>query len=256
MSIYVAGASGRLGEEIVRRAAAAGLSVAGEAEARVCLLALPREVVSRDRERWLGSAATVVDLSGAFKQEGRATYGLLRGGRAWHGQPLTAGGKYANPGCMAACVILGLERSGVLAADPSPLHITLVASRSAAHRSQSGTLRLGRRAWDHPHVAEIEAALAGVELASFTPIVDFALERGVLAHISGSVTKDAALAGRTDELELANVIDTPEHALALRLGPAPLRGPGGRRAFSLTCAIDNLTFPAQNAVEIARACGG
>ncbi|MBA3461121.1 MAG: hypothetical protein H0T46_14245 [Deltaproteobacteria bacterium] len=252
-SVFIAGARGRIGRELVRLAQAADLALVDVPEAAaVCFLALPRTVVEKELQQWTAPASreqAVIDLSGAFKIHGVGNYGLVMGPRQlWGGIAIEDARLFANPGCIASAVICGLQRSGVKPSMRAGLHVTAVTAGSAAKTSTSGTVRTGLRWWDHPHVAEIESA-TGLACASFIPVVDYALERGIIATISGTLEPDAPGLGDAAEqsIDVAEVQHTAELRWHRRLHTHPSLG----TTFAVTAALDNLTFPAANAVRLA-----
>lgn len=247
---FIAGANGRLGREVARHATSAGLTIADDQDAAsVWMLALPRVVVEAELPRWTaGNQRAVIDLSGAFKAHGIGTYGLVAGPNLlWGGAPIDAQLLFANPGCIASAVIAGLERSGLRPFVHGGLHVTAVTAGSAAAKTSSGTVRTGVRWWDHPHVAEIERA-TGLPCASFVPVVDYALDRGLVVTISGTLVASTAVVGDPDgSIDVAEVQHTAELRCQHRVHDHPTLG----RVFTVTAALDNLTFPAANAVELA-----
>lgn len=251
-AVYIAGATGRVGREVARLVAAAGLTqVDAPGKATIWMLALPRTVVDAELAHWTAPrSAAVIDLSGAFKARGVGTYALLADpAHVWAGEPVSAHRLFANAGCIASAVIVGLTQSGLARHVTGGLHVTAVTAGSAAGATTAGTLRPGHRWWDHPHVAEIERAV-GHPCASFVPLVDYGLARGIVATVSGT----AAAAARTlpaavgDEVDVAQVQQTAEVRWHRRVREHVTLG----RMFTLTVALDNLTFPAANAVAVAR----
>lgn len=251
--VYIAGVTGRLGSEVARLAAGAGFQVVDVPEqASVWMLALPRTVVEGALSRWTAPRrGVVIDLSGAFKARGVGTYALLADAtRVWSGASVGELCLLANPGCIASAVICGLARSGLQPFVAGGLHITAVTAGSAAGTATTGTMRPGHRWWDHPHVAEIERAL-DLPCASFVPVVDYGLERGIVATICGTARPEALALPADDEhaLDVAQVQGTAELRWQRRVREHPALGV----TFSLVVALDNLTFPAANAVALATA---
>jgi N-acetyl-gamma-glutamylphosphate reductase len=207
-------------------------------------------VVEQELEQWTTSASreqAVIDLSGAFKIKGVGTYGLVAGPRKlWDGTAIEDARLFANPGCIASAVICGLERSGVKPPAGAGLHITAVTAGSAAKTSTTGTVRTGVRWWDHPHVAEIERA-TGLPCASFIPVVDYSLNRGIIATISGAADSIGIENATEESIDVAEV----QHTAALRWHRRFHTHPSLGTTFSVTAALDNLTFPAANAVRLA-----
>ncbi len=249
-AVYIAGATGRVGGEVARLAAAAGLAqVDAPGDAAVWLLALPRTVVEAELDRWtVERPGAVIDLSGAFKARGVGAYALLADpGHVWAGAPVGGHRLFANPGCIASAVIVGLTQSGLGAFVTGGLHVTAVTAGSAAGAATAGLLRAGHRWWDHPHVAEVERALA-LPCASFVPLVDYGLARGIVVTVSGTAGAEAlALAVAGDEVDVAQVQGTAEVRWHRRVRAHPTLG----ATFTLVAALDNLTFPAANAVAVA-----
>ncbi len=246
-TLYIFGQTGRIGQELVRLAHGHTLATAPE-DAAVWLLATPTPAAQAILAR--PDAPTVIDLSGALKRTGAGRYGLLTdSGLLLDGAPPRPGDHLGNPGCIAASVIVGLQRAG-LTADrlAGPIHVSSVTGASTAHRSQQGTVRLANRLLRHPHVDEIQQALPGVRLASFAPVIVYTQPRGILTVISGTLSpagQDAIqpLGGR---LELGSVLGTDRVDVRLTR-----EGDG----FTLGVVVDNLTFPAANAVRLVGAVG-
>lgn len=237
----------------MRLAEAADLALVDDPKAAaVWFLALPRTVVEKELQQWTAPGSreqAVIDLSGAFKVQGVGAYGFVVGpGKLWGGIAIEEARLFANPGCIASAVICGLERSGVKPSMRAGLHVTAVTAGSAAKTSTTGTVRTGVRWWDHPHVGEIERA-TGLPCASFIPVVDYSLNRGIIATISGGLESDALGLGDTAEesIDVAEVQHTAELRWHRRLHAHPSLG----ATFAVTAALDNLTFPAANAVRLA-----
>lgn len=224
--IAVLGSSGRIGSELVRLATERGLPLGEVEAAAVVLLALPT-AVARGRIDAL-EGRTVIDLSGAAKRDELGPYGLRV-------EEPSRGVVYGNPGCIAGAAICAVLDGRVEV--EGPLHITAVGGASTAHRDQSGTVRVARRWRTHPHVAEIEAAL-GVPVASFVPMVAYGHERGLVVSVSGRGR--AASSGTA--FDVADVVGTSE----LRL-----RVEADERGFTAVAGIDNLTWPASQAIRLA-----
>ncbi len=226
--LTVRGASGRIGAEVLRLAALEKMPTTTDPEhASVTVLALPTDAA---RQALAGlEGHSVIDMSGAVKRDGTGIYGL-----GAHPQP---GVWYGNPGCIAAAVILAIRRSGVQV--NGPLHISAVGGSSYAPRGQDGVLRVARRLHEHPHVPEIEAAIGG-SIASFVPIVSYGTERGLVVSVSGT----GAVQAQGEPFDAQAVVGTDGLLLrAVQAGPH----------FTLTAAIDNLSFPAAHAVRMAQA---
>ena len=148
-------------------------------------------------------AARVVDLSSDHRagQEGYR-YGLPEAFRA----TLAGAPRIANPGCYATAAILALlpaARSGGLA---GPIVLSALSGVSGAGRGAAlrtsfvevdGGASFYRVGTEHPHVAEVEAALArlgGVEHPAFRPHIAFApqlapMARGILMVASAPLTR-------------------------------------------------------------------
>lgn len=249
---YIAGVTGRVGQAVADQARGLGLTLVDDpAAAAAWFLARPRTVIEAELARWTApGAAVVVDLSGAFKARGLGTYALLADAtHVWGGRRIEEARLFANPGCIASAVIVGLTQSGLARHVTGGLHVTAVTAGSAAGATTAGTLRPGHRWWDHPHVEEIERAV-GHSCASFAPLVDYGLVRGIVATVSGT----AADAARTlpavvgDEVDVAQVQQTAEVRWHRRVREHATLGV----TFTVTVALDNLTFPAANAVAVAR----
>lgn len=250
-SVYIAGAGGRVGRAVAAQAAAVGLEIAASPDgAAAWLIALPRTVVEGDLAHWTAARdVAVVDLSGAFKARGVGSYALLADDRCvWSGEPIGAGRLFANPGCIAGAVIAGLTQSGLRAHVAGGLHVTAVTAGSAAKAATRGTVRTGHLWWAHPHVAEIEQAL-GLACASFVPVVDYGLTTGIIATISGAAGSEAlALPGDGGEaIDVAQV----QGSAALRWHRRVYAHPTLGVTFTVVVAVDNLVFPAANAVAVA-----
>ena len=187
-------------------------------------IALPLEP---GRQALAGLAGrSVVDCSGAVKRDGTGVYGL--------GADPQRGRWYGNPGCIAGAVITGLRDAEVRVG--GPVHITAVGGASYAPRGQSGTMRVARRQLDHPHVAEIAAT--GLEIASFTPVICYGTDRGLVVSISGI----GSLVPQGDAFDVADIVG---------LDGLILRARQDGDHFALTVGIDNLTWPASRALELA-----
>lgn len=252
-SVYIAGAGGRVGRAVAARAGAVGLEVAASPDAAAAwLIALPRTIVEADLAHWTAARdVAVVDLSGAFKARGVGSYALLADDRCvWSGEPVGAGRLFANPGCIAGAVIAGLTQSGLRAHVTGGVHVTAVTAGSAAKTSTRGTVRTERLWWAHPHVAEIEQAL-GLACASFVPVVDYGLTTGIVATISGAARAEALAlpADAGEAIDVAQVQDTAALRWHRRVRAHPTLGV----AFTVVVAVDNLVFPAANAVAVAAA---
>ena len=111
-----------------------------------------------------------------------------------------------------------------------------------ASRRSSGTLRTGRRGLDHPHVAELERALPGTSIASFTPTIAYAQPRGLLVVISGA-HGGAEPSPSGEPIDVESVLHTPNIVWRLTTTAA---------GFTLSVVADNLTAPAANAIALAR----
>ena len=124
-----------------------------------------------------------------------------------------------------------------------------------APAGQSGQLRLARRLRSHPHLVEIERAVPGVRVDSFAPMISYGQPRGILAVVSGRIgrgTPDpAGLEQGATALDVASVVGTSRVRIRLSLGSGE-----GERPFTVGVALDNLTFPAANAVRLAQAILG
>jgi N-acetyl-gamma-glutamylphosphate reductase len=216
-----------MGREVLKCAQEAGLPLTLEDElASVLVLALPTDVARRRLEGLRGRS--VVDLSGAVKQDGTGVYGL--------DADAMPGRWYGNPGCMAGAVIMGLRRCH--AAPTGPLHITAVGGASYAHRDDEGQLRVANRWSSHPHVAEIEAYTRH-RVGSFIPMVAYGTKRGLVVTVSaqGSATDGGG------SFDIADVVGTSKLAW---------RATSQNRGFSLAVGVDNLTLPASFAVSLAQ----
>lgn len=235
-----------MGQELERLAAADGLALVRTAEeASVVIVSLPSDAVN---EALLGSllqGRSVIDMSGAAKRMGTARYGLLsEGGRLLDGSLPPRGLCYGNPGCIAASVLVGLERAGLVGELAGPVHVTAVGSASYAPPGQEGEIRLARRLRSHPHVAELEAARPGLRIASFAPVIAYGTPRGLLSVISGPLAEPVTgTVGEPVPLDVKDVVGTAEVRFRLERVEA---------AFTLAVALDNLTFPAANAIALAR----
>lgn len=241
--LFIAGHTGRLGSEVARLASQHGMALSDTLhDATAVAVALPRASAPALIEA--AGERTVVDLSGHLKGQPGARYALLTSeGVLWDGSPPRPGDRLANPGCIASSVILGLHRTRILDVLEGPLHITAVGGRSMAARGQEGELRLARRLGkSHPHAAEIEAA-TGATVASFSPIVAYAQPRGIMSVISGrwSGPPGGIALDAPRDLEVASVVGTPEVLTRLSSHGS---------SFTLGVALDNLTFPAWNAVQV------
>lgn len=235
-----------MGRVLQRLADEAGLVLVPTAdEASVVIVSMPSDAVSAELLQTLLQGRSVIDMSGASKRAGIARYGLLLDdGRLLDGSIPARGLCYGNPGCIAASVLVGLQRAGLTDRLDGPLHITAVGSASYAPPDQEGKIRLARRLRTHPHVAEIEAARPGLRIASFAPVIVYDTPHGLLSVISGRLaTPLASTAGEPVALDVKDVVGTA--TLRYRFD---VEGP----EFTLAVALDNLTFPAANAITLAR----
>ena len=252
--LHIVGRRGRIGAELDRLAQREGVVLTDDVDtADVVVLAVPSHAAARLLAD--GSiSGTVIDMSGALKAAGAGRYGLLSAsGRLLDGGQPRPGERLANPGCLAASVILGLQAVGLDrgAGLAGPLHICAVGGASMAARGQQGGVRLARRLHDHPHVQEIEAALPGVVIDSFAPVISYAQPRGILAVITGRLAAGEQADRVSDQgvetLDVALVEETAEVRYRLTLGRAV-----EPRPFTLGVVLDNLSFPAANALRLAQ----
>jgi len=235
-----------MGQELQRLAAAAGLALVPTAdEASVVIVSMPSNAVSGELLGSLLPGRSVIDMSGTAKRMGTARYGLLtEEGRLLDGAAPPRGLLYGNPGCIAGSVLVGLLQAGLAGKLAGPLHITAVGSASYAPPGQEGEIRLARRLRAHPHVAEIEAARPGLRIGSFAPVIAYGTPHGLLTVISGELAEPAAdAADEPVPLDVKDVVGTAEVRYRLEQAEA---------AFTLAVALDNLTFPAANAIALAR----
>lgn len=242
MRAYVFGHRGRLGACLVERLSPLGWLTAGPDEADTWLLAVPTAAAPALLDR--AGERTVIDLSGALKQQRAGRYALLtEAGTLLDGQPPRPGERLANPGCFASSVIVGVRRAGLAGVLRGPLHVSAIGGRSTAHKSQDGGLRLARRLSDHPHAAEVSQAL-GVEVASLALAVAYAQPGGILSIVTGTCDPDAPLDPGADRLDVSDVLGTAEvrHRLVRE----------GER-FTLGVALDNVRFPVDNAARLVAA---
>ncbi len=244
--LHIIGARGRLGSEVARQAKRLGVPLADSLEtADVVALAIPRRAAGELLDQGFGDQ-TVIDLSGALKDRREGRYALLTGELLDDGAPPRAGDLLANPGCLASSVIVGLRRAGLSSQAPrlGPVHITAVGGASMAGRDQRGGIRLARRGLTHPHVQEICRAVPGLVPGSFSPVVCYAQERGILAVISGRAPQgDTTRSTGGDPPDVTQVLgtDAVHHHLTFT-----------GDAFTLAVTLDNLTFPAANAARLAQ----
>ncbi len=247
--LCVLGQGGRLGTEVLRLASEAGLArVDAESDAEVLVLCLPSEVVARRLEQGGWPGRSVIDLSTAAKVRG-ARYGLMNpdgSGRLFSGDHPQPGELHGNPGCIASGVLVGLERAGLRAHLRGPIHVTAIGSRSYAHPSSQGELRLARRLRSHPHVSEIERAWPGLSLGHFAPVTSYGTPRGLMVVVSGALEAASGLAecSPAEPLDVCDVVGTAR--LECRLEH-------DSEAFTVVVVLDNLTFVAANAVALAQA---
>lgn len=244
MKIYIHGSSGRLGTEVARRAAEAELTICAEPQAADCwVLAVPTAVAPDLIEAAAGR--TVIDLSGALKQRKEGRLAWLDGeGLLLDGQPPRHGDRLANPGCFAGSVIVGMTQARLVGTLRGAVHVAAVGGRSTAHKSQEGGLRLARRLLDHPHADEVMASLPGVTVDSFSLMVAYQQPHGILSVISGRCEAGAVTVAGVEALEVGDVLGTPEVRHRLQRD--------GER-FTLGVVLDNIVFPAENAVRLVRA---
>jgi hypothetical protein len=234
-----------MGQELVRLARAEGLPLVQTAEeASVVILSMPSDAVDAALIDSL-LPRTVIDMSGASKRLGTARYGLLtEEGRLLDGSVPRPGVCYGNPGCIASSVLVGLQRAGLIGKLTGALHVTAVGGASYAPPGQTGELRLARRLRTHPHVAEIEAAVPGLRLASFAPVVAYGTPSGLLSLISGQLAgAHAPPHDKPAPLDVQDVVGTATVLHRLEVVDD---------TFTLAVALDNLVFPAANALALAR----
>lgn len=235
-----------MGQELQRLAVAEGMALVSTAgEASVVIVSMPSDAVDEELLDSLLQGRSVIDMSGASKRRGTACYGLLtEQGRLLDGSVPRRGLCYGNPGCIAASVLVGLQRAGLVGQLDGSLHITAVGSASYAPPGQEGELRLARRLRSHPHVAEIETAQPGLRIASFAPVVSYGTPHGLLTVISGQLAEPGAVtSGEPVPLDVKDVVGTAKVLHRLEQVDA---------AFTLAVVLDNLTFPAANAIALAR----
>jgi N-acetyl-gamma-glutamylphosphate reductase len=244
-AVCILGASGRMGRELVRLADEARLSVVASAnDASVVIVAIPSDAVTESVLASLGEGRSVIDMSGTSKRLGLARYGLLLDhGRLLDRAAPERGACFGNPGCIAASVLVGLSRAGLLDKLAGPLHVTAVGSASYAPPDQQGEIRLARRLHAHPHVAEIEAAHPAIRIASFAPVIAYGTPRGLLTVISGELATSVATPTESVALDVKDVVGTAHVRYRLEVNG---------NSFTLAMTLDNLTFPAANAIELAR----
>jgi N-acetyl-gamma-glutamylphosphate reductase len=244
-AVCILGASGRMGQELVRLADEAQLEMVPSAnEASAVIVAIPSDAVTAELLASLRDGRSVIDMSGASKRLGIARYGLLLDhGRLLDGTAPVRGACFGNPGCIAASVLVGLTRAGLADKLAGPVHVTAIGSASYAPPDQDGELRLARRLRAHPHVAEIEAAHPAIRIASFAPVIAYGTPRGLLTVISGELATSLTTPMEPIALDVKDVVGTAEMRYRLEVNGA---------AFTLAVALDNLTFPAANAIALAR----
>lgn len=259
--VFVYGQRGRMGGEFTRLAAQAGLEITDRlGEAGVVVVSQGRQQARETIQGLqLKDGVTVIDLSGALKEDfNSCVYALLApDGRLFqNGAKPCEGARFGNPGCMAGGVIVGLtkafERAGLSLSDVAgPIHVTAVGGAAVAPRDQDGQMRSGRRLGSaHPHVPEIEWALPTVRVGAFVPVISYAQERGLLITVSGMLKRSPGNLPENEggALDVAEVIGTPEVHTRLNLEER-----GGTTVFTVTIALDNLTFPVENAVRVIQA---
>jgi N-acetyl-gamma-glutamylphosphate reductase len=247
MNVHIFGSTGRIGREIVRLNSQHTL-VDDSARAEAWVLAVPGSAADSIIDR--ADGRSVIDMSGALKRSGRGRYGLLqKEGLLQDGSPPAPGDLLANPGCFAGSVIVGMRLANIATpgAVVGPMAVMAVGGATTAHRSQKGGMRLAKRQLDHPHAQEIQAAMPGLELESFALMVAYAQPRGILTILSGALMSETQTVPGVDSLDVAEVVGTPRvlHRLT-RVG--------GR--FTLGVALDNLSFPAANAVALLDSLAG
>lgn len=241
MKVHIWGSSGRLGS-IIDRQIPQHQRTTDPAAADCWVLAVPTDAAHALLQQ--AGQRTVIDLSVALKTRGEGRYALLDGRRLIDGQPPRHGDRLANPGCFASSVIVGLRRAGIDQALHGPLHISAVGGKSTAHRSQDGGVRLSRRRLDHPHVTEIQRALPGTDIASFSVMIAYAQPAGILSITSGTIRPGTKTVSGTDRIDFIDVVGTARLAHQLQLD--------GQR-FTLAAAIDNVRFPVDNALRLIAA---
>lgn len=235
-----------MGQELQRLAVAEGIALVRTTEAAsVVILSLPSDAVGERLRDPALQGRSVIDMSGVAKRQGTSRYGLLtEQGRLLDGSVPQRGLCYGNPGCMAGAVLVGLRQAGLLGRLSGSLHITAVGGASYAPPGQEGEIRLARRLHSHPHVAEIEVAQPGLRIASFAPVVSYGTPNGLLAVISGQLAEPGTVTSSEPvPLDVKDVVGTARVLHRLECVES---------AFTLAVALDNLTFPAANAIALAR----
>ncbi len=148
-----------------------------------------------------------------------------------------------NPGCIAAAVIGGLR--GLKLNKQSGLSIVANGGRSYAPEGQDGTMRTGRVWLQHPHVREIESALA-MTVNSFVPIVSYTMEAsGLLVVISGRLLEDVP-SDETEAVDIRAVVGTERLVKRLEVR--------GDLRFTMVVCIDNVVHVAWLAATTIQQC--
>ena len=236
MNCHIFGKNGRIGTRLRQ-----GLDqidcehTSAPASAAIWLLAVPAsavpEILEQAQDRW------VIDMSGYSKRAGIGHSGWdLENG-------LPTKRLIQNPGCIAASVILGLQKSGLakLIHPLAPIQVTAICGKTLLHRSEDlSSPRRANRLWTHPHVDEIEAWLPDISISHFVPIIHPNQASGILTSITGQTEKHCT--DRGQPVVLDQVIGTANVHWERIIHPDSNR-------FVLNVALDNLQYPVWHALQ-------
>jgi len=141
------------------------------------------------------------------------------------------------------------DDSGLRSHLAGDLQITACGGKSYVHTSSTaGTLQAGNRTITHPHVAEIEQALAdqSVSVTHFSTVISSEVAHGLLVTVSGQLQPKTSLeAGGDDQVCVDSVLGTEK--ISYRYDTHELNG---LIYFTLQAAIDNIEFVTSNATRL------
>lgn len=262
-TLYVAGASGCIGKDLIDIADLNGIEVLETPEhAEFVALCTPSYIAQTLLDNKSYDGKVIIDMSGAVKQSDHGQYGLMAAsGFSEDGVPIPlsrpedprldpSGNIYGNPGCIASAVIRGLGAAGLTGDSlPHELSIFSVGGQSHAHEIGSGAIKLARRLNAHPHVTEIERHFdQGLTVSSFIPTV-CDIPHGLLVAIHGKTRYSPHFDPGQPELQIDEVLSTDSIRHRLEL-PDSHKVDGQEVNFSLAVIIDNLRFVTSNAVKL------
>lgn len=235
---YLFGKSGRIGQVTSTYLNDLGcLASPSPANADVWILAIPQSAVPGILES--KGARVVIDMSGYCKREKIGVYGNHTLHKPNH-QIIQ------NVGCFASSVIETFRQSQFPVHHiVGGVHIVSVGGQSVTHRSETQSVRVAKRTWDHPHVDEICTQILGLSIDSFVPIINCHQPHGITTIITGHLSQNPDLSF-PPPFDANEVFETPHFKWSGKWNPDTM-------AFQLSSCLDNLHFPAYNAAKIARA---